>query len=194
LVIETERLVLRCWQPDDAAALKAAVDSSLDHLQAWMPWAANEPTTLEEKRGLLTTFQDEFRDGVNFVYGIFDLDGEVVGGTGLHARRGPTDLEIGYWMRADRTRRGYATEATAVLTRVAIELVGVERVVILVDPRNDASLGVPRKLGFVEEETLDGALLPLPGDPEDRAGTVFSLTRSDYRDAGLAAAYPFRAR
>ena len=192
MVVETERLVIRCWEPDDAAALKAAVDSSLAHLQAWMPWAADEPTTLEVKRGLLSTFRDEFRHGANFVYGIFDRDGEVVGGTGLHPRRGPTDLEIGYWIRADRTRHGYATEATAVLTRVAIELVGIERVVILVDPRNVASLGVPRKLGFREEDTLDGVLLPLPGDPENRAGTVFSLVRSDYPGSGLDA-YPFTA-
>ena len=169
-VVETERLVLRCWEPDDAAALKVAVDSSLEHLQAWMPWAASEPTTLDEKRQLLTSFRDEFRDGANFVYGVFDRAGDVVGGTGLHPRRGPTDLEIGYWMRLDRTRRGYATEVTAVLTRVAIELLGIERVVVLVDPRNEPSLGVPRKLGFTEGETLDGMLLPLPGDPEKSIG------------------------
>ena len=37
--IVTERLVLRCWEPRDAAALKEAVDASLDHLRPWMPWA-----------------------------------------------------------------------------------------------------------------------------------------------------------
>ena len=39
--IETERLVIRCWNPADAPLLKEAIDSSLEELQAWMPWAAD---------------------------------------------------------------------------------------------------------------------------------------------------------
>ena len=46
--IETERLVLRCWDPRDAPLLKDAIDSSLDHLRPWMPWAREEPKPLEE--------------------------------------------------------------------------------------------------------------------------------------------------
>src|ERR1700759_5294954 len=34
--IETERLVLRCWNPADAEALKEAVDASIEHLLPWM--------------------------------------------------------------------------------------------------------------------------------------------------------------
>ena len=41
--IVTERLVLRTWEPRDAPLLKEAVDSSIDHLLPWMPWAAHEP-------------------------------------------------------------------------------------------------------------------------------------------------------
>jgi RimJ/RimL family protein N-acetyltransferase len=179
---------MRCWEPNDAEALAEAIGASLDHLRAWMPWAADEPISLGARRRLLMSFNREFRNGANFVYGIFEQQtGVVVGGTGLHRRRGPGDLEIGYWIRADRVRRGYATESTAVMTRVAFELVGVDRVVILVDPRNAASLGVPRKLGFVEGETLDGVLLPLPGDPEARAGTVFSIMRDEHPTDAVAA-------
>ena len=46
--IETERLVIRCYEPRDAAMAKEAIDSSLDHLRPWMPWTENEPQTLEE--------------------------------------------------------------------------------------------------------------------------------------------------
>jgi len=172
--------------------LKEAIDSSLDELKRWLPWAVNEPTSLREKRRLLRAFAREFEEGATFVYGIFDRrTGDVIGGTGLHRRRGPGDLEIGYWIRSDRVRNGYATETTAILTRVAFELVGVERVVILVDPRNVPSLGVPRKLGFTEGETLDGILVPLPGDPGNRPGVVFSLERADHPTPAVAA-YRFR--
>lgn len=180
--------MLRCWREEDAPALKEAIDSSLDELRRWMPWAAREPTSLREKRRLLRAFAREFEEGANFVYGIFDrASGDVIGGTGLHRRRGLGDLEIGYWIRSDRVGNGYATETTAVLTRVAFEVLEIDRVVVVVDPKNVASLGVPRKLCFVESETLDGVLLALPGDPTTRAGTVFFLDRAQHPTPAVAA-------
>ena len=82
--------VLRCWEPGDAALLKDAVDSSLDHLREWMPWAHDEPQSLDEKVELLRLFRGNFDLGKDFVYGIFSPDeSEALGGAGLaHARRG----------------------------------------------------------------------------------------------------------
>ena len=37
--ILTPRLCIHCWQPQDVAQLKAAVDTSREHLIPWMPWA-----------------------------------------------------------------------------------------------------------------------------------------------------------
>ncbi len=120
-----------------------------------MPWARDEPTSVEEKAQLLRRFRGRFDLGQDFVYGIFDADeAEVVGGTGLHTRAGDDALEIGYWIRDSRVGKGYATEVTAALTRVAFELCEVERVEIRVDPANTASLAIPRRLGYGEEATL----------------------------------------
>ena len=47
--IVTERLVVRCYDPRDAPLVKEAIDSSLDELRAWMPWAHDEPKPLDEK-------------------------------------------------------------------------------------------------------------------------------------------------
>ena len=49
--IVTERLVVRCWEPRDAPLLKEAVDSSLDDLRPWMPWAYDEPQTVADEAG-----------------------------------------------------------------------------------------------------------------------------------------------
>src|SRR5438105_963348 len=112
--IETERLVVRCYEPRDAPLLKDAVDSSLDHLRPWMPWAEHEPQTLEEKTELLRSFRSQFDAGENFVYGIFSPDeAEQLGGSGLHPRIDLGGLEIGYFIRASATRRGYVTESSA---------------------------------------------------------------------------------
>ena len=177
--IVTQRLVLRCWDPRDAPLLKEAIDSSLDHLRAWVPWAHGEPQALEEKVELLRRFRGAFDLGTDFVYGIFSSDeGEVVGGTGLHTRRGPDALEIGYWIRRSRVREGLATEASAALTRTAFELCGVDRVEIRVDPANGPSMAVPRKLGFVDEARLRRRLpAAQAGAPRDAA--IFTLFRHE---------------
>jgi RimJ/RimL family protein N-acetyltransferase len=165
--IVTPRLVVRCWEPRDAPLLKEAIDSSLDHLQPWMPWAQHEPQTLAEKVELLREFRGQFDLGANSVYAIFNAaDERVLGGSGLHPRIGPGGLEIGYWIRADAVGRGYATESTAALTRVAFEVADVERVEIHCAPGNHASAAIPPKLGYGLAESGDDL--------------IFVLTAADY--------------
>jgi RimJ/RimL family protein N-acetyltransferase len=181
--IETERLVVRCYEPRDASLTKDAVDTSREHLRPWMPWADNDPITLEQQMELLRVFRSEFDAGENFAYGIFSADEtEQVGGTGLHPRIGPGGLEIGYFVRASATRQGYTTESTAALTRVGFEIAGADRIEIRIEPRNDASKGIPRKLGFVEEATLRRRL-PGRGDGPLRDVTIFTMFREDFDPA-----------
>ena len=174
--VASERLVIRCWEPRDAPLLKEALDTSLEHLRPWMPWAADEPQTLDEKVDLLRRFRGSFDHGDDFVYGIFSGDERaVVGGTGLHTRVGADALEIGYWIRASEVGRGYAAEATAALTLVAFRVCGVDRVEIRVDPANEKSLAIPRRLGFTEEATLRRRLPGSRADGEARDVVVFTL-------------------
>jgi RimJ/RimL family protein N-acetyltransferase len=185
----TERLVARCWQPADAPLLKEAVDSSLEHLRPWMPWAHEEPQTLLQKVQLLRVFRGQFDRGENFVYGLFSADeSELVGGSGLHPRAGDDiSLEIGYWIRASAIGRGYATEATAALARVGLELCGADRIDIRVDPTNERSAAVPRRLGFVEEARLRRRLISAPGeDPRD--AILFALFRDGLAGSPVASA------
>ena len=177
----TERLLLRPYDPDDAATLKDAVDTSLEHLRAFMDWAwaAPEPVGVVRKR--LRSFRDAFRHGDDWIYGVFDPDGSsLVGGAGLHRRVGPEALEIGYWIRASRIRQGLATEAAAALTRLAFEVCGALRVEIHVDPENTASLAVAERLGYVREATLRKRLPPVRPGGARRDEVVFSLLDDEY--------------
>jgi len=187
--VVTQRLVARCWEPADAPLLKEAVDSSLEHLRPWMPWARDEPQTLPQKVQLLRAFRGQFDRGENFVYGLFSADeSEVVGGSGLHPRAGDCiSLEIGYWIRASAIGRGYATEASAALARVGFEVCGADRIDIRVDPANERSAAVPRKLGFVEEARLRRRLISAPGE-EPRDALIFSLFRDGLSGSPVAAA------
>jgi RimJ/RimL family protein N-acetyltransferase len=192
--IETERLVIRCYEPRDAPLTKEAIDSSLEHLQPWMPWAEHEPQTLEEKTDLLRSFRSQFDAGENFVYGIFSTDEtEQLGGTGLHPRIEPGGLEIGYWVRASAARRGFVTESTAALTRAGFEICEADRIEIRIEPGNEASFGVPRKLGFVEEATLKRRL-PGKAGGALRDVTIFTMFREDFDPASAPVLRAFDVR
>jgi RimJ/RimL family protein N-acetyltransferase len=178
---------VRCWEPRDAPLLKEAVDSSLDHLRPWMPWAHADPQPLAAKVELLRTFRGKFDLGQEYVYGIFSGDeAEVVGGTGLHRRSFEGVLEIGYWIRASRAGQGLGTEATAAVARAGFEIAGAERIEIRVARENTASLAIPRKLGFVEEGTLRRFLHGPDGTPLQRDAVVFALLREELARSPLA--------
>ena len=192
--IETDRLVLRCYEPRDAPLLKDAIDSSLEHLHEFMPWSRGEPKSTAETADLLKHFRAGFDTGENFTYGIFSVDeSEVLGGTGLHPRIGPGGLEIGYWIRASATRQGIATETAAALTLVGFEVCGADRIEIRIEPRNQASFGIPRKLGFLEEATLRRRLYAAEGE-QLRDVTIFTLFREDFDPATAPALRAFDAR
>ena len=177
--IITERLVIRCWDPGDAASLKLAVDGSLAHLRPWVPWAANEPTPLDQKVAWLRKCRGEFDLGLDHSYGVFSSDeSEVIGGAGLHLRQGLNVREIGYWVASAHCQKGYATEVTRALTRVGFEVDGAARIELRVCPENRRSLKIPEALGFVREGTLRGVARDADGRPFDV--NVFALLRDEY--------------
>lgn len=140
-------LLLRQWQTDDAEALGRAVAESVEHLRPWMAWAAEEPMSLERRRTMIEEWRRDWSRGGDVVLGMF-LDGEIVGGCGLHRRIGANGLEIGYWVHPSHLRRGLATRAAGLLSTAAFTLPGITHVEIHHDKANRASGAVPRKLGF----------------------------------------------
>lgn len=115
------------------------------------------PATREE---ILEQFSRDWDAGGDGVYGVLVGD-TVAGGCGLHRRRGPTVLEIGYWLHVDHTGRGYATELAAALTDIGLAQPGIERVEIHHDQANVASRRVPERLGFqLVDEQPDGVRAP----------------------------------
>lgn len=145
-------LVLRRWQVTDAASLLAAIERSLPELRRFMPWAVEQPTPASVEAYLARAWTADPPE--TFGFGLFDAGGEVVGAFGLHGRQGPGILEIGYWVRSDRTGWGYATAAAGALTRMARESSPlVRRIEIRCDPANLASAAIPPKLGFRLDRT-----------------------------------------
>lgn len=166
--LRSQRLVLRRQHPNDARLIKDAVDTSLAHLQSSVPWAQTAPWPLPALAAHLAASAAAFDAGESWTFSIFDFARRrVLGAAGLEraesallALVGHDALEAGYWLRADATGHGYATEATASLVELAFTQLRAMRVVICHDPMNVASEGVPRRLGFRCMDVVTDAELP----------------------------------
>ena len=66
--IQSERLVIRCWRPEDAALLKDAIDSSLGQLREWVPWAMDEPSSVQTLAARLGAMRARFVAGHDWAY------------------------------------------------------------------------------------------------------------------------------
>lgn len=170
-------LVLRRWRLADRDGLLAAIEASMPELRRFMPWASEDPTPATVG-AFLELVAVDVPGTTSIGFGLLDAGGEIVGGFGLHDRRGPGVLEIGYWVRSDRTGRGYATAATRALTCVALDTCpDIDRMEIRCDPANLASAAIPTKLGY-RLDRVD------PSEIEAAAQTgsqqVWVLERSDY--------------
>lgn len=171
--VRTARLVLRPWRADDAEALLPVLDANREHLLAWIPARVAEPTALPRLRDRLAAFADAFAAAREWRYGIFAADdGRALGELSLFPRDGTRRVafaeadrvEIGYWLRADATGQGLATEAAQAALTIAAAVPRFRHAEIRCDARNLPSAAVPRRLGFILAATEEhpGAT---PDDP-----------------------------
>jgi ribosomal-protein-serine acetyltransferase len=145
--IEGERMLLRRWLISDAEAQHRAIVESADHLRPWMDWMAEEPLARPERLALIERWERDWVSGGDVHLGVF-VEGAAAGGLGLHRRRCPETVELGYWIHVGFLRQGLATMAARMATDASFAIAGITRVEIHHDRANVASAGVPRRLGF----------------------------------------------
>ncbi len=157
--LTTARTIIRPYQPADAEALYQTVAASREHIARWMPWA-HEHTSADYARDLIARFQQQWRLGQDFAYGVFAREangasGALLGGLGLHPRQWDVpSFEIGYWLAAEAEGHGYITEAATALVNYTLRELGALRIEIRCDARNTRSAAVARRLGFTQEALL----------------------------------------
>lgn len=177
--IETERLIIRCYEPADAERLKTSIDESLEHLLPWMPWAKHEPESVKTKRDRLRKYRGKFDLGIDYTFGIFCKEEKtLIGSTGLHNRLDDNAREIGYWINANYVKQGYATEAVKALIKVGFEIEQLDRIEIRCAPSNTASQGIPKRLGFLHKGTLKNRITDVEGEPGNVM--IWTLFKEDY--------------
>ncbi len=155
--IGTERLLLRSWHPDDAAALAPILADNEARLLPWIPARVATAATASQLAERIEVFASDFAAGKFFRYALIARDdGRVLGEASLFPRnaqgRCPLPdgdrVEIGYWIDAAAEGKGMVTEAVGALIGAAETLPGMTQVEIRCSPLNARSSAVPRRLGF----------------------------------------------
>ena len=164
-----DELTIREFRMDDVQALDDAIVRNLPYLRPWLgPWINAEPIGIERRQELMQSWVDSYASGGDHAIGIF-INDQLVGGTGLHDRNAPADVEIGYWVDEGFQGRGIATRVTRALTDFALQHEEVERVLIIHAANNDKSRRIPERLGFVE--------IPSVGECGGAPGVTWAMTR-----------------
>lgn len=145
----SRQLLLRPFRADDLLPLRHAIDESLAEVQQWLPWGAEEPSSLDHLAARIDKYAAESAEGVALRLALIDdASGRLLGSGALLPYPGPGALEVGYWVRNSEAGRGLATRAAAALIRYGFRERGIERMELWTRPGNEASAAVARRLGF----------------------------------------------
>lgn len=177
-----ERVVLRHWRDEHAAALFAVVMASRGRLARWFPWAAHF-RGVDDARALIRRNSDHWARRESFGLGIFRrTDEALLGSVGVSVRDWAVpSFELGYWLGRDAEGRGYVSEAVRIMTQFLFEGLRAERVAIGCDARNARSKAVPERLGFVFEGALRRDSLAPDGTIRD--SLIYAMIPDDYERA-----------
>jgi RimJ/RimL family protein N-acetyltransferase len=150
--ITTPNLLIRSYKIEDAEELIEAVRENKDYMLPWIPWAKDEPESLNAKRERILKWERNRRLGIKyFAYGIFTHDEKMIGTVYLFTRGLTNQIEIGYWIDRNQAGKGYASECTYAITKLIFNHMDIEKVEIRCDLKNYPSAKIPYRLGYTNE-------------------------------------------
>jgi RimJ/RimL family protein N-acetyltransferase len=158
-ILETERLELRHLEPRDLDALYALYRDP--EIRRYYP---DGTRTREETRDELNAFVNGHRrfPQLGLWATVERSTGDFLGRCGLlpWTLDGVAEVELAYLIDKRRWREGFAGEASLAIVRHAREQLGLERLICLIAPGNEASAAVARKVGMAFERDYVDELGP----------------------------------
>jgi RimJ/RimL family protein N-acetyltransferase len=151
-VLETERLVLRQFTTDDAEFIFEQLNEP-----SWIQNIGNRNIrTLDDARAYIVNGPRASyeKNGFGLWLIVLKETGESIGMCGLIKRDNLEDVDIGYALLPRFWSRGYAVEAAQAVKNYARDVVGLKRLVAIVDPANEGSIRVIEKIGLRYEKMV----------------------------------------
>ena len=154
-ILETSRLILREFDPDDADALARTLSDA--ETMRYYPAPLDRPGVEAWISRNLRRYQEH---GHGLWAMILKSSGELVGDCGLTVQDvdGQNEIEIGYQVRRDLWQQGLATEAARACRDYGFARLPVDRLISLIRRENLPSRRVAEKNGMTvwKEVTLQG--------------------------------------
>ncbi len=149
--LTTERLTLRLLREADTDAVHAY--QSREDVCRYLLF---EPRTRDEVKARLAVHATHTRletDGDYLQLAVERTsDGQVIGDLYFTIKSAENDCgEIGWSFHPDFNGQGYATEGARRVLELAFDTLGLHRVIAELDPRNERSIALCRRLGMREE-------------------------------------------
>ena len=181
IISETDRLILRTIEEGDAARQDRLLNTPAVMARLG---GVKELHEIEAKHAKAMAMYA--REGFSFLFMVEKASGEMVGHCGIKRVDNPLapnvgDHEIGWLVREDRWRRGYAEEAMRAILDWAFTRIQAPHVVALTSEANAGSWQLMQKLGMVRREDLDFADPAFPA--EDNPTIQYSLTQEQWESS-----------
>ena len=147
-------VTLREWTDEDRDALVEMAND--DTIQQWT--RVPSPYTARDAQQWFALTRSTRAAGHQAAFAVTSADGgELLGSIDLRVNPAdPAIGELGYMVGPRARGRGVATRAVELITAWAFQTLGIERMEILVDPRNDPSVRVAEAAGYRREGLLRG--------------------------------------
>ena len=146
-MIETQRLLLRAWQPSDAAPF-AALNADPEVTRY-----LNGPMRRDESDDLIARIRAHWEDHDFGLYAVEVKEtGAFAGFVGLAIPSFLPDVlpavEVGWRLAREHWGQGYATEAARASMRLGFDELGLLQIISIIHPENAASVRVAERLGM----------------------------------------------
>ncbi|HEX5944180.1 MAG TPA: GNAT family N-acetyltransferase [Anaerolineales bacterium] len=151
-ILETERLILRQLTTDDSAFILELLndpsfirnigDRNVRTIDDACSYILNGPVASYAKNGF----------GLYLV--LLKETNESIGMCGLIKRDGLEDVDIGYALLPAFWFKGYAVEAARAMMAYGKDVIGLKRLIAIVDPANEGSIRVLEKIGLRYEKMV----------------------------------------
>jgi RimJ/RimL family protein N-acetyltransferase len=160
--LETERLIVRPFEPADLEACHQLLDleawqtgRTIDQRETWLRWTILSYEMLADlrqppygDRAVVLRSTGTLVGAVGFVPGLMPFARLPSFGGQANDDRATAEVGLFWATRSAQQNRGYATEAASALVRYAFEVLDLARILAWTDYDNTASQAVMRRLGM----------------------------------------------
>ncbi len=151
-ILETERLILRQFTLDDAAFILELLNTP-----TWLRFIGDRGVhSIEDAENYLRngSLKSYSENGFGF-YAVIDKESEkAIGMCGLIKRDNLPDIDIGFAFLPHLLSKGFGYEIASATLDYALNTLKLERVIAIVNPENEKSIGLIKKIGMAFEATI----------------------------------------